>query len=708
MRRTFLLLACIGISLLLAFFGPFITLSNKLTDLFFTSHQTQAPITIVAIDDASISPQSTLGRYKDWPRTYFAQAIRELNKHNPAVIGLDLDFREQSGGISSQRLKQFADLQQANPSARFDWGSIVPLFIPTAQGSQTIKHPDDIELQKTFAESKRVVLPAPLLFTQEGDATRGILPVSTNSVSPIFSGVNIFSGFNNALLDRDGVLRRALYSFGEKKNFAAVLAEQYSRAVGRDEIDPRFLSGEYSVIRYSGKPGKTFNTISFADVVAGRIDPKLITNRIVIIGSTAGVLHDDLPTPASSQPMPGVEILANQTAQMLDGAYVSQTGVVWIIVSVLLFVGVAGVLFLLLSLKFFVVLFAVLMLGLPIVGYILYQTGSVVNVVHPLVSVILTAIAVLWYRNQTELKAKKALKNAFAHYVSPLVVNELIKDPSLLSLGGKRETITVLFSDIVGFTTLSEKLSPEDTVALLNDYLTAMTEVIFEFGGTLDKYQGDAIMALFGAPMNDKNHATNAVHAALRMRQALVALHDKWNAIPNLPMKDELLQLDFRVGIATGPAVIGNVGSQKRFDYTAIGDIVNLGSRLEAVNRKYGTRVIVNKATFTAITESANPFAFRKLDVVRVKGKSIETEIFEVYGISDTLNTETKAMLDDFENARVMYTERNFLGCKEALRVILDRFPEDGPSAIYKNRCEFFLRKPPNIDWSPIVSFDEK
>jgi adenylate cyclase len=215
-------------------------------------------------------------------------------------------------------------------------------------------------------------------------------------------------------------------------------------------------------------------------------------------------------------------------------------------------------------------------------------------------------------------------------------------------------------------------------------------------------------MALYGAPIDDPHHAVNACSTAIGMRLALVALHEKWNSIRELPMKDTLIQLDFRVGIATGSAVVGNVGSEKRFDYTAIGDMVNLGSRLESINRKYGTRIIVDNGTFTAVTENRNPFIFRKLDTVRVKGKSKETDIFEVVGFAENVSAETKAMLDDFENGRILYTQRNFMDARQYFEAALARVKDDGPSQIYRNRCNFYLRKPPGREWSAVVNLEEK
>ena len=276
----------------------------------------------------------------------------------------------------------------------------------------------------------------------------------------------------------------------------------------------------------------------------------------------------------------GVEINATLVQQLVDGKFATEQGYFYYYYCLLCSQWSAVLFYLFCRLDFSAGFFGYF-INYSASAFALYQTGYILNIVYPEIAWILLSVAVLIYRNKTELRANREIRKAFAHYVSPVVVNELVKDPSLLKLGGKREQISVLFSDIVGFTGFAEKLSPEDTVAVLNDYLTAMTEVIFGFNGTLDKYQGDAIMALFGAPLLDLHHAVNACHSALGMRRGLISLHEKWNLLPEFPLKEELVKLDFRVGIASGPAVVGNIGSEKRFDYTSIGDIVNLGSRLE-------------------------------------------------------------------------------------------------------------------------------
>lgn len=705
------------ISAILALVNPFQVIQWKVTDLFFTPKQVNDQFVIIAIDDKSLSPEAGLGRFRDWPRSYYSQLLRAINPHKPAVVAFDLDFREQSKGMSDLRIKQ---LLQANSSAEGgvgDWASLLKRF-DTSSGGENLTHPDDSDFQKAIDESGWVVFVSSLLFSREEKYIAKDFPKPSGTIMPIFKGQNVATGYNNIMYDRDSVLRRFTPWVLGKGSFQIAVANAFlkkqslepdpeiSEIIGANPDAENVISAPL-LINFYGKPG-AYKIISFVDVLAGKFEPSDIAGKIVLVGATAGSLQDLSPTPTSREFMPGVEIHANIIQQILENKFIKEQGTFGAIFVLLIFAVVGTILFLKLSLRNLLIVFGAVIVLWPVLAYASYKSGFIINIIYPEITWILLCVAILWYRNETELKAKREIKKAFSHYVSPVVVNELAKNPEMLRLGGRREKISVMFSDIVGFTTFSEKLSPEDTVAVLNDYLSSMTDVIFAYNGTLDKYQGDAIMALFGAPLEDDHHAVNACSAALSMRKALANLHEKWNAIPELPYKDEILNLDFRVGIATGGAVVGNVGSEKRFDYTAIGDIVNLGSRLESINRKYGTKVIVNKETFTTITENHNPFLFRKLDTVRVKGKKQATEIFELVTIAETATAEIKSMLDDFENGRILYAERNFAEAKKLFESALGKIPGDGPSQIYKNRCDFYIRKPPSLDWNAVVDLMEK
>jgi adenylate cyclase len=242
----------------------------------------------------------------------------------------------------------------------------------------------------------------------------------------------------------------------------------------------------------------------------------------------------------------------------------------------------------------------------------------VLNLSAPLITGVLTLFSMIVYRILTEEKEKKAIQGMFSNYVSKSVVDELLKHPEKLELGGEDKQITVLFSDIRGFTTLSEKLTPQELVSHLNEYLSAMTDLIFKYEGTLDKYVGDEIMAFWNAPVEQENHAELACRTALEMMEVLHALNEQW---------PEQKKLNIGIGLNTGVMTVGNMGSKNRMDYTLMGDNVNLGARLEGTNKIYGTNIIISEFTYEQVKER---FVCRELDNIRVKGKQQPVKIYEV------------------------------------------------------------------------------
>jgi adenylate cyclase len=317
----------------------------------------------------------------------------------------------------------------------------------------------------------------------------------------------------------------------------------------------------------------------------------------------------------------------------------------------------------------------------------IYPTASFV-----LFYLTIIGLAIL-YRYFTEEREKAFVKGAFEKYVSPKLVKSIMNNPSQLNLGGEKKKLTVLFSDLRDFTSLSEKMGASELSKFLNDYLTPMSDVVMKFDGTVDKYMGDAIMAIFGAPIYFENHAQLAVEASLEMLRKLKELNEIWKS-------KGLSELIIGIGINTGDMSVGNMGSQKIFSYTVMGDAVNLASRLESLNKEYATHLIVGEATFR---ELGSKFACRKIDKVRVKGKSEPVEIYEV--ISKQLSNEKSKLIDAFQIALNLYFERNF---SEALLKFKDLSSQDPTSAIFAQRCELFIKNAPPSDWDGTWTMTKK
>jgi adenylate cyclase len=330
---------------------------------------------------------------------------------------------------------------------------------------------------------------------------------------------------------------------------------------------------------------------------------------------------------------------------------------------------------------------------------IFFETNTWIDIVTPVLTIFFTFSLVYLYRFMTEEKNKRFIRTTFSHFVTKSVVDELLANPDKIKLGGERKVCTVLFSDVAGFTTIAEELTPEALVHLLNDYLTEMTNIIFEYNGMLDKYEGDAIMAVFGAPVSHGNHAYNACASALDMQEQLMKMRNLWR-------KQGKPELYARVGVNTGPMVVGNMGSETRFDYTVMGDSVNLGARLEPANKEYGTYIMIGEETNTM---AGDTIITRKLDLLRVKGKKEPVNVYELVGLADRpLPEDIKRVLELFKYGFSNYLEQNWDAAINAFKQAIEIKPDDGPSRRYLVRSKMFKDNPPDENWDGVFTMRGK
>jgi adenylate cyclase len=295
-----------------------------------------------------------------------------------------------------------------------------------------------------------------------------------------------------------------------------------------------------------------------------------------------------------------------------------------------------------------------------------------------------------------EIREKRWLRQAFGQYVSHTVVEAILAQPERLQLGGEEVEVTVLFADLAGFTTISEDMAPKKMISLLNEYFTAMTQIILNHQGTLDKYIGDALMALWGAPMPIPDHAAMACRTALEMQREMQRLrtgwHDRW-----------LPELTIRIGLHSGPAVAGNVGSRERFNYTVMGDTVNLASRLEGINKYYGTLILLSESTYRQV---ADTFLVRELDEVQVRGRTQAVTIYELLG--PIPEDGLPFWLELFQAGRTAYLERQWSQAASQFERALSLKPADPPAKLYLNRCLSYMQQPPPHDWRGVFIWGNK
>jgi adenylate cyclase len=582
-------------------------------------------VTIAAIDERSLAE---LGRWP-WSRATLATLVDQLDRLGARVIAFDVFFPEPE---SKQADRQFA--RAVGAGRKVVLGTVFLLDREEARhlGAERLEAARRSMVAHAIDDVKASGDPGAEFRMQEPLGVLANIPELQKSAA--------YAGHINVLPDVDGVVRRAPLVFRYEGRYFPSFDVQVVRAfldaqtlavhtapygLTGIEIGGRIVPTDEDgrlLVRYRGREG-TFDAVSISDILAGHADPALLRERVVLIGTTAKAVGDVRVTPYS-EAYPGVEVRASIIESLIEGAVLRHPEWMKIVdVAAILALGL-GLTFLLPRLG--VTSGAMLALGVAaaylfFAGHMFRTEGLWLNVVYPMLLVGLLFVSTTLVHYFAIESEKRYLKAAFQHYVPPAVVDEIVADADRLKLGGEKRELTVLFSDIRGFTAVSETAAPEDLVKLLNVYLTQMTNVVFEHKGSLDKYVGDALMAVFGAPIAEADHARLACRAALDMVRALPALQARWQ-------RDGLPQLDIGIGINTGPMIVGNMGSESRFNYTVIGDAVNLASRIESLNKVYGTNILVSEYTFAQVKD-AFPNS-REIDRVQVRGRAQHVRLYEL------------------------------------------------------------------------------
>lgn len=643
LAKTLLISLLISVIISLLMVNGFLdTWESKISDAFYAPSNPLNDIVIVAIDDESLQE---LGRWP-WPRDNFARVIDILNQS--AVIGIDITFSEYTDN----------DSELAN--------SIKGAKVVLAMEYTGFTFVNDDELYGTS-----------LL---KPNASLGTI------------GIDYKSGFVNLYTDSDGVTRSFIphiQGIEDHDHFSKLIAGEYLK------VTPS-LENERLLINFYGEPGD-YEYISFSDVHNNKIDPSYFKDKMVLIGATAADLHDDAIVPISDQAMPGVEINANLVQSIITRDFIYYQDDISAIGLIFIFAFLAGVLLYRFRIHIATIILAIISIAYIFLSIYAFDSGTILNVLYPLVSVLLVYLALVVIYYLTEEKGRKWITSVFGKYVSPVVIDTLIKNPDEINLGGEKRNITILFSDIRGFTPISEKLAPEELVHLLNEYLTEMTTIIIKDQGLVDKYMGDAIMAFWGAPLEQPNHAEMACSSSLEMIEKLRELQKKWKS-------EGIPSFDIGIGLNSGDAIVGNMGSSKRFDYTAIGDNVNLASRLEGLNKIYGTSILITEKTHNIIKDK---FETRKLDVVKVKGKKKPSYIYELVSKKAALSSKQKDFIKLYETGLDLYFKKKWKEAIESFKSALKQ-KDDKAAHLFINRCQEFLKNPPDKDWDGVWEIENK
>ncbi|MBN1573737.1 MAG: adenylate/guanylate cyclase domain-containing protein [Deltaproteobacteria bacterium] len=714
-------------------------LELKLTDLVQRSspqRENTVPIVIVAVDDKSIEE---VGRWP-WPRDDMAKLIRNISKSSPKVIGVDIIFSEGTKTMADslkEEIKRsfhsFFGIEKENIDSFFN------LFL---RGSEKV-HPEDDALGEAVGRAGNVILGYHFI-TSEGDITKiegkaekgtpilprpfGVVKGKTEYLKkitaydvlediPAVSKNALSGGFFNVIMDADGTVRRIPAAFYYNGDFYPSLSLELARSYLDLPYSALFVS-DYGIdgvklgksfvptddngfirLKYLG-PERTFPYVSASDVIKGKADMSIFKDAVVLIGVSAVGLGDVKVTPMGNI-YPGVEIHATAVENIVTGNVFFAPG--WIKVTDIFLIIVLGVAFGIFLSRIGPFL-GMTTTAAAVFGYIFLfrylflEKNVAITMIYPAATLLTMYISVTTTKYFAETKRKRFIQRAFSHYLSPFVIEQLIKNPEKLTLGGEKKELTVMFTDLAGFSMVSERFTPEDVVGLLNEFFTSMTDIILAHNGTVDKFEGDAIMAFFGAPVGTPDHALQAVRAAYEMQLKLKELWAKWR-------EEDKPAMLMRIGINTGPMVVGNMGSVHKMNYTVMGDSVNVAARLETAGKIYGSEILIGGETKRAVE---GEFTVRELDLARVHGRETAVKIYEVMGKSDEMDETGLKALRLFKEARELYVKRDFEGAKRVFEEIIEIDPDDRPSRLYIERCGRFIVTPPDDSWEGISELTVK
>ncbi len=718
-------------------------------------------IVVVAIDQRS---QEVLGRWP-FPRSNFAKTLDALREDGTRVVTCDVTFSKPDEASEPVRRLRARLEEQQKQGARIDPRLIEEIsrfqqeFDYDKQFAQAIERFPKVILGNFFLYSNADMAgvndasldlyahllayfpyPQARAATTKGDQSYvnliklygdlQLLPRGAQANMPLFTdalnadSANKASGFFNVFPDPDGVVRRAPLAipYGRSRDradwdlyasidvqtirfFLDLPLEKIVLKFGETGIDSLEFGASNIVvpdeigrmmINYQGPTG-SYKYFSIADVVNKNFPPGTFKDKIVLVGATATGIGDLRTTPFGQLDYPGVEIHANVIDNILNQKFlVRQAEQVTLDMFLIFLFGIPLGMWLALTQPKWMAWS--LGLFVPFIGFVQFSFtyGAWLNFVMPGFVLVANTGVVALYRVLVEEKEKRKVRGAFQQYLSPEVIRRLLENPELVK--PRKTEISVMFSDIRGFTTISEQLDAQELANLLNGYLGDMTRIVFRNQGTLDKYIGDAVMAFWGAPFEEPGHGVRACRSALQMMQRLGEMQKEWKA-KGYP------HLDIGLGINTGIASVGNMGSDLRYGYTAMGDSVNLASRLEGLNKEYGTHIILSESAYNG--SRAPDFLFRELDLIRVKGKLQPVTIFELVAFREGAR-DVFDLIELFGKGRACYKRRDWRQAQGYFEKVLQRWPGDGPAKVFYQRCEEYLLEEPASDWDGVYVMKHK
>jgi adenylate cyclase len=526
---------------------------------------------------------------------------------------------------------------------------------------------------------------------------------STHTIPQIEKGAAGI-GHINVVLEDDGVIRRnQLLVNVDGRQFPSLgllgaqmaLGEMATAGLFKIKISDKVIPVDEDNrmwVNYMGPPNN-YQSFSFVDIVNGQVKPENLKGKILFVGATALGVYDMRVTPFSGN-TPGVEIHATIADNILSGRFIRRTGLESLFDIALIFALGLFAFYLTKRLGFYAAFPATLVLSTVYIWFAfwMFQQGHWVSMIYPPLAVIFSLLIGGSFRYLVLERSARELRSIFSSYHSDKLVARLEEDPEAAKIGGDSKDVTIMFTDIKGFTSFSEQHTPQEVVARLNEYLGAMVEVIEEYDGYVDKFIGDGIMAYWGAPLAQENHAELAISCVHAMKNTMEKLCTKWQAEGVEPFA-------IRAGVQSGEVVAGNVGLRgRKMEYTVIGDTVNQAARLESSAKYYSVDVLVGENTYRQTCDS---FSYRELDKIRMVGKQVPVTVYELTGLKSTVE---KKLNTQFAAALAIYRQCLWEEAAKSFAAIQAEFADDKPTAIYLERCEYFKKNPAATGWDGVFN----
>ncbi len=690
---------------------------------------TDPRVVIVDIDDKSLAAE---GQWP-WSRDKLGRLIDLLfDKYGARIVGFDVVFAERDriggrlGDFVEQLRSQVPEAQRPLLEQLLTQGAAAAATdeqFARALNNRAVLLGYSFKAQVQPGEPATVGSLPPALFDYSELKPAPAVPQAAGFVGNLDMLQEAALGggyFDNPMVDEDGVFRRVpLFQEYKGKLYPSIAMALTRIYLGKPEItfeherasssyrlthvrlgERRLRTDPYSAVLVPFRgPQRSFPFVSATDVLNEKAKIDTLFDTIVLIGATAPGLLDHRVTPIANI-YAGVEVHANVISALLDNKLWSYPEIDWFYEAVALLV--IGLILAFALPRFSVLAGAVLLVGLILLSVFInlllwYGARTVLPLASPVIYAILCTMMQMTYNFFVEMRGRRRLGQMFGQYIPPEVVAEMDRQGKEISLEGEHREMTVLFSDIRNFTPIAERLQPKELTALINEFLTPLTKVIHANHGTIDKYMGDAVMAFWGAPLTDEEHALHAVQASLDMVEVMRTLRADF-ANRGLP------ELTIGIGINSGPMIVGNMGSEFRVGYTVMGDAVNLGSRLEGLSKQYETGIVVGEHTVVKVSN----YRFRELDRVRVKGKLEPISIFEPICPEDKLTDRRRTELESYERALEAYRENDWDKAGQAFEMLSMTYPGIGLYRIYTGRCAFYRQHPPPAGWDGVFSYTTK